>query len=88
VVLSDGCALTDELKQKIRGQIRNECSPRHVPNDIHAIEEIPYTINGKKLEVPVKKILMGTELEKAANPGSLKNPHVLDYFIELRKQLV
>lgn len=88
VVLTDATDLTDDIKQKIKQQIRTECSPRHVPNEIHMIDEIPYTINGKKLEVPVKKILMGIPLEKAANPGSLKNAQSLDYFIELAKQLV
>jgi acetoacetyl-CoA synthetase len=86
VVLGEEATLTDEIKQKIKYQIRTECSPRHVPNTIHHVDEIPYTINGKKLEVPVKKILMGVPLEKAANPGSLRNPKSLDYYIKLASQ--
>ncbi|MGV3489136.1 MAG: acetoacetate--CoA ligase [Tuberibacillus sp.] len=88
VVLGSGVELNEEMTQKIKQKIRTECSPRHVPDKIYTVDEIPYTINGKKLEVPVKKILMGTAVEKAANPGSLKNPDSLAYFIELREQLI
>lgn len=83
VVLKDGAELNNRLKDEIKRQIRTQCSPRHVPSTIYEVKDIPQTINGKKLEVPIKKILMGTPVEKAANPGSLKNPKSLDFFVDL-----
>ena len=73
--------LTDEVKDEIRRQVRARCSPRHVPDEIVRIESVPRTLSGKKLEVPVKKILMGTEPDKAASRDSLANPEALDWFV-------
>jgi acetoacetyl-CoA synthetase len=87
VVLKEGAELDDELIKDIKRVIREECSPRHIPSDVVQIEAIPKTINGKKLEVPVKKILMGVPIEKAANPGSLSNPETLDVFRKLASEL-
>ncbi|MGI8727263.1 MAG: hypothetical protein ACR2K6_06230, partial [Solirubrobacterales bacterium] len=56
--------------------------PRHVPNEVVAIEEVPRTLSGKALEIPVKRILMGTPPERAASRESLANPGALDFFIE------
>ena len=86
VVLSEGATLDEELKRTIKRRIREDCSPRHVPNEILQIEEVPRTLSGKVLEVPVKKILMGTPPEQAASVDSLANPRSLDYFVELSKQ--
>jgi acetoacetyl-CoA synthetase len=83
VVLRDGAALDDDLKREIARHLRAECSPRHVPNDVYAIAEIPRTLSGKVLEVPVKRILMGTPPEQAASRDSLQNPAALDWFVEL-----
>ncbi len=83
VVLEEGAELTDDLKKEISTSIRENCSPRHVPNYIYEIEEIPQTLNGKKLEVPVKKILAGEPANEAASKDSLSNPDSLDYFEEL-----
>ena len=83
VVLEENAELTDELKKEISTSIRKNCSPRHVPNDIYEIEEIPQTLNGKKLEVPVKKILAGEPADEAASKDSLSNPDSLDYFENL-----
>ena len=83
VVLRDGAELDDALIKRIATGIRNDCSPRHVPNEVFAIAEVPRTLSGKVLEVPVKKILMGTPIEKAASRDSLANPAALDYFVEL-----
>jgi acetoacetyl-CoA synthetase len=83
VVLRDGAALDDDLKREIARHVRAECSPRHVPNDVYAIAEIPRTLSGKVLEVPVKRILMGTPPEQAASRDSLQNPAALDWFVEL-----
>ena len=63
--------------------MREECSPRHVPNDVFAIAEVPRTLSGKLLEVPVKRILMGTPAEQAASRDSLQNPAALDPFVAM-----
>jgi len=83
VVLQEGVELDDDLKGRIRASIKDNASPRHVPNEILAVSDIPRTLNGKKLEVPVKKILSGTPPEKAASKESLSNPESLDRFVEL-----
>ena len=88
VVLARECVeLDDDLKKRINGRIREECSPRHVPNDVFAVPEIPKTLNGKKLEVPVKKILSGTPPEEAASKDSMSNPESLDRFAELARRI-
>jgi len=83
VVLREGATLSEELVAEIRGRIRADCSPRHVPDEIRQIQEVPRTLSGKVLEVPVKRILMGTPVEQAASRESLANPQALDYFVEL-----
>jgi acetoacetyl-CoA synthetase len=83
VVLRDGASLTDDLVAEIKRRIREDCSPRHTPNEIRAIEEVPRTLSGKVLEVPVKRILMGEAVNKAASRDSLQNPKALDYFADL-----
>ncbi|MCB0518984.1 MAG: acetoacetate--CoA ligase [Lewinellaceae bacterium] len=87
VLLREGESLTDGLKKKIKQTLRTEYSPRHVPDDIIAVPDIPYTISGKKLEAPVKKILMGKPLEKAANVDSMKNPESLEFFVAFARQV-
>jgi len=86
-VLKEGCELTNDLKNRINQAIRQNCSPRHVPNDIFQVKELPKTLNGKKIEVPIKRILMGTRVEEAVNMGSLLNPDSLEYFIEFYKNM-
>ncbi len=83
VVLRDGASLDDDLQRQIRTRIREDCSPRHVPNEIVQIAEVPRTLSGKVLEVPVKRILMGTPAETAASRESLANPEALDWFVAL-----
>jgi acetoacetyl-CoA synthetase len=80
VVMQDGQALTPEITQEINRTIRSSYSPRHVPDEIIPIPEIPYTISGKKTEMPVKKILMGKDPERVVNKGSLRNPDSLRAF--------
>jgi acetoacetyl-CoA synthetase len=87
VVLQEGVELDDDLEGRIKSSIRENTSPRHVPNEIFAVSDIPKTLNGKKLEVPVKKILSGTPPEKAASKESLSNPESLDRFVELAGNL-
>jgi acetoacetyl-CoA synthetase len=83
VVLREGARLDDDLITRIKARVREDCSPRHVPNEVHAIAEVPRTLSGKALEVPVKRILMGQPPDKAASRESLANPGALDYFVEL-----
>jgi acetoacetyl-CoA synthetase len=86
VVLRDGVELDDALVSEIRARIRADCSPRHVPDEIRAIPEVPRTLSGKVLEVPVKRILSGVAVEEAASRESLANPAALDYFVALGGQ--
>jgi acetoacetyl-CoA synthetase len=87
VVLAPGATLDEELTAQIKRRIREDCSPRHVPNEIRQIERVPRTLSGKVLEVPVKRILMGASPHEAASIDSLADPSSLDYFVELSKTL-
>lgn len=87
IVLKEGEALTEKLESSIKKRIREECSPRHLPTHILPVRELPRTINGKKLEVPIKKILIGIPVDQAANRGSLSNPETLDQFLEWGEKL-
>jgi len=86
VVLREGAELDEELPREIARRVRERCSPRHVPDEVFEIDEVPRTLSGKVLEVPVKRILMGTPVEKAASRDSLANPAALDYFVEMAKR--
>ena len=70
---------------KLKSVIRQKCSPRHVPDIIYKIPDIPYTISGKKLEVPIKKILTGENIKDVVSKDSLRNPSALDWFVEFYK---
>jgi len=83
VVLREDASLDDELKREIARRVRERCSPRHVPDEVFQIAEVPRTLSGKVLEVPVKRILMGTPVERAASRDSLANPEALDYFVAM-----
>ena len=87
VVLKEGAELDAARKKKITPSIRERTSPRHVPNEIFAVPDVPKTLNGKKLEVPIKKILSGTPPDEAASRDSLSNPESLDRFAELSQRL-
>jgi acetoacetyl-CoA synthetase len=87
VVLREGAELDDELRKEIARRVRSQCSPRHVPDEVFPIAEVPRTLSGKALEVPVKRILMGTPPEQAASRDSLANPAALDWFVELAASL-
>jgi acetoacetyl-CoA synthetase len=86
VVLREGEELDEELEKAIAKRVREDCSPRHVPSEVFQVEEVPRTLSGKVLEVPVKKILTGTPPDKAASRDSLANPKALDWFVELAEQ--
>jgi acetoacetyl-CoA synthetase len=79
--------LDEELEGAIRKRVREDCSPRHVPDAIHRIDEVPRTLSNKKLEVPVKRILQGGDPAKVASRDSLQNPAALDWFAERAAQL-
>jgi acetoacetyl-CoA synthetase len=81
VVLGNGTELTDNLKAEIKHALRSQYSPRHVPDTIEQVKDIPYTISEKKMEAPVKKILMGMDPAKAANPDTMRNPESLKGFV-------
>ena len=85
VVLLDGVELDDALRGRIRGRLRAELSPRHIPDEIHQVRAVPRTLSGKKLEVPVKRILTGTPVESAAAKGALANPESLAAFERLAR---
>jgi acetoacetyl-CoA synthetase len=78
VVLAPGITLDGNLREKIQRSLREHISPRHVPDELHAISEVPRTLSGKKLEVPLKRMLSGVPLQQAVNPGTLKSPQALD----------
>ncbi|MEM6525102.1 MAG: acetoacetate--CoA ligase [Bacteroidota bacterium] len=86
VKLKEGQRLTQALVSKINSTIRNDYSPRHVPDELISAPDIPYTISGKKTETPVKKIFMGKPLEKAMNKGALKNPESMNFFVKQAKK--
>jgi acetoacetyl-CoA synthetase len=86
VVTKSGSSLDAELEKKIKTAVRTELSPRHVPDVILAVPAIPRTLNGKKLEVPVKRILLGAPPEKVASKDTLANPEALDAFVALAKR--
>jgi acetoacetyl-CoA synthetase len=83
VVLSAGVSLDPGLVAKVRGRIRETVSPRHVPDVVVAIDEVPRTLSGKKLEIPVKRLLQGASLAELPNLEAVQNPRALDPFVEM-----
>ena len=79
--------LDDNIKDQIIKHLKEKCSPRHIPNHIISVKEIPYTISGKKMEIPIKKLFLGLPLKKIATPGAMRNPKSIDAFIEIKKQM-
>lgn len=88
VHLADGVALDDELRSRIAGEIRRHASPRHVPDDILAVPGMPRTLTGKRLEIPVKRILLGAAPDQAAQLSSVDRPELLDAFVAYRRSRV
>lgn len=83
IVLNEGYAFSDSLIQIVKQELRTKCSPRHVPNRFYEVNDIPYTLSGKKMEVPVKRLLIGQTLPSKLNRESIRNPEAMDYFIAL-----
>lgn len=86
VVMAPGVALDEDMKNKIRASIRNSVSARFLPDEIVKIDQVPRTLSGKKLEVPVKKLLLGGDPSKVVNRDSLANPDSFDLFIAFAAQ--
>ncbi|MGA0282682.1 MAG: acetoacetate--CoA ligase, partial [Paracoccaceae bacterium] len=82
VVLMPGCVLDETLRKRINEAIKSQVSPRFLPDEIVEIQEVPRTLSGKKLEVPVKKLLLGSAAEKVVNRDSMSNPNSFDFFID------
>ena len=80
IVLTAGAELSPDLLDRLRSAIRSELSPRHVPDEIHQIPDIPRTLNGKKMEVPVKRILAGMAVEQVVRTDAMANPESLEAF--------
>ena len=85
VVLADGSELTDELRDKIKRTIRDEVSPRHVPDDIIVAPGVPHTRTGKKLEVPIKKLFQGADAAKVVEKSAVDDPALLDWYAKLKR---
>lgn len=85
VKLKAGTVLDDAIREQINNKLKFECSPRHVPDEIHQLDDIPYTLTGKKMEIPVNRILSGVAMEKAVNPDAMRNPESLEYFFKFRE---
>jgi AMP-binding enzyme C-terminal domain len=83
VVLSDGITLSDELIATIRHRVREDCSPRHVPDEVRSVAAVPRTLSGKVLEVPVKRVLLGAPADSVASRESLADPSALEFFVAL-----
>lgn len=83
LVLGAGIDLDDTLKSTVATALRTALSPRHIPDEIHQVPVVPYNRTGKKLEIPVKRILLGDAPDSVAAPGSLAEPHSLDAFVAL-----
>jgi acetoacetyl-CoA synthetase len=86
VKLKDGLVLDEALQEKVRARMRKAYSARHVPDKIYQVSAIPYTLTGKKMEVPVRRILVGVPVEKAANRAAMSNVESLDYFLEYARE--
>jgi acetoacetyl-CoA synthetase len=86
VRVAPGSSLDEALRKRIVTRLREDCSPRHVPDRIDAVEAIPYTLTGKKMEIPVRRILMGTPPERAASRDAMANPQALDFFVHYARE--
>jgi acetoacetyl-CoA synthetase len=85
VHLAPGATLDEDLLARIKSTIRAELSPRHVPDEVIEVPGVPHTLTGKRIEVPVKRLLQGTSLDKAVNPGSVDDIDLLRYYERLAR---
>ena len=84
VVLQKEEHLNDDLIKKIAATLRKQFSPRHVPDEVFQIEEVPYTLSGKKMETPVKKYFRGGKIDQVLNKDAMRNPEAFDFFISFK----
>ncbi|HYW03675.1 MAG TPA: acetoacetate--CoA ligase [Gammaproteobacteria bacterium] len=87
VKLAEGVDWSPELEKKVRDHLRQEYTPRHVPDAIYPVPDIPMTLTGKKMEVPIRRILLGADISKAANPNAMANPEALQFFARFASEL-
>ena len=86
--LRPGDVLDDALRTRIAQRLRQDCSPRHVPDRMYQVEAIPYTLTGKKMEIPVRKILMGWSLDRAASRDAMMAPDAIDWFVRFAQESI
>jgi acetoacetyl-CoA synthetase len=86
VVLREGLRLDEDLTARIKERIRQALSPRHVPNEVWQVEAIPRTLSGKKMELPVKKLLMGADPARVMNRDAMANAHCVTWFVEFAQR--
>ena len=86
VEMAAGVVLTDDLIAQVRSRLRSERSPRHMPDEIRAVPEIPVTLGGKKMEIPVRRLLMGEPVEKVASRDAMRNPAALDWYVAFSRE--
>ena len=87
VVLNEGFDLEDILINEIKSQLKKQCSPRHVPDMIFKVDDIPYTLSGKKMEIPLKKLFMGIDMKKMMNKDAMRNPDSLQSYLKIKEKL-
>jgi acetoacetyl-CoA synthetase len=86
VRLAEGAVLDAELVDRIRSAVRTQASPRHVPDEVLEVPAIPHTTTGKKLEVPIKRIVQGVPVDRACNLGAVDDPAAVTWFADLARQ--
>jgi len=86
VVLREGLVLDDSLVQRLKQAIRQALSARHVPNDIFQVAAIPRTLSGKKMELPIKRLLLGHPVEQVAHADAMANPACLAWFVDFAQR--
>lgn len=86
-VVIENDVVVGEIRDEIKQKLKMECSPRHVPDEVIPVSDIPYTLSGKKMEVPVKKALMGIDMGNAMSKDAIKNPEAMELFIEMGKKV-
>lgn len=87
VQLRAGVELDAALRREIEQRLRFDASPRHVPDSIDAVPAIPYTLTGKKMEVPVRRLLLGAQLAEVAKPDAMANPDAMDWYVEFARRI-
>ncbi len=87
LVLEKGMLFDNDFKTMIKNELKRQCSPRHVPDAIYLVKDIPYTLSGKKMEVPLKKLFMGMDVNKILNKDAVRNPESIEDFIKLKEKI-